>query len=191
MFTQNDVWSLGMVAAECLMGEHPYRDAAAASVAVLASVISSSQPLPLSQLPVSPQCKDWLASALTKDPRQRWSAERLLTHAWITQGAATAADGAAAGTAADAWPHRLDVQEKQQQTQQSRGLEVSPASHRQMCRRGWVDDDWVSGLNSLLPKSGRKDEAAAAAGGAGVSADCSKQNQQQQCGMRGISSWED
>jgi hypothetical protein len=63
LLLQNDVWSLGVVVAECLMGSHPYGDNVAASGAVMHS-IASSQPLPISQLGVSAHCKDWLAAVL-------------------------------------------------------------------------------------------------------------------------------
>lgn len=180
---ENDIWSLGIVVAECLMGEHPMGAAAAACGAIMPAILSS-QPLPLSHLPVSAACKDWLAAALSKDPRQRWSAARLLQHEWIAAAsppeAAAAAAASKLGAAAGRQPGSLVGAEERcakpavQLKQQSSALPP------------WVDDDWVGGVNSLLAKA--------------EMTPCRQQEQQQRtatpsltqhCHAQSITSWED
>jgi hypothetical protein len=97
---QNDVWSLGVLVLECLTGRHPFGDAAAPAGQVMAA-ISSSKGMQLAQLPVSEQCRDWLAAALARDPRQRWGVAQLLQHEWLAA-AATGAGDAGVAPAADA-----------------------------------------------------------------------------------------
>lgn len=45
------------------------------------NIIGNKQ-LPLQQLPVTDQCKDWLSQALERDPTKRASAQQLLQHEW-------------------------------------------------------------------------------------------------------------
>ena len=192
-----------MLTAECLMGQHPFGDAAAASGAMLHLVISN-QPLPLSQLPVSAQCKDWLTAALAKDPRQRWSAARLLKHVWLTGSAPPAQQpfdiglnaAAAAAAAGMGQEHRLpadacgrggrDVHDKHHQ--QGQGCQQAAAAAVPL----WVDDDWVTGLNRVLRSSAVTQEAG----------HCRQQEGQQhlqaapahcaqQYSLPGMTSWED
>lgn len=184
--SQNDIWSLGIVVAECLLGEHPLGAAAAACGAIMPAILSS-QPLPLSHLPVSAACKDWLAAALSKDPRQRWSAARLLQHEWIAAAApppkaaaappAAAASKLAAGRAAG---RPLSGDEER-----CVGPAVQLKQHPSALPP-WVDDDWVGGVNSLLAKA--------------ELTPCRRQEQQQptattslvqHCHTQGITSWED
>lgn len=206
---QNDIWSLGVLAAECLMGQHPFGDAAATAGgggggggAVMHSIISS-QPLPLSQLNVSSHCKDWLAAALAKDPRQRWSAERLLQHPWVAAGRSAAGAGLKQqqhtqeqvdeeqeqpGSAADAWDKSCwaapDKQHKRQR-QHAPSCSVPP----------WVEDDWVTGLSRLSSL-----QQTATGGDSCSSRDVmqqvkhhmgGQQQAQHQCHLHGITSWED
>lgn len=184
------------------MGSHPYGDDVAASGAVMHSIVSS-QPLPISQLAVSAHCKDWLAAALARDPRQRWSAERLLLHAWITEAcpagpqhnpaAGTAAMAAAGGFSkapaghADSWDECCWHSHAKQEQQQKPHVGPVPPP--------WVEDDWVTGLDRL---SSQLSKAKGGSDSALVS-QCRQQEQQQQqhralpqqYQASGITSWED
>jgi serine/threonine protein kinase len=196
---QNDIWSLGILVLECLLGSHPYGDAAAASGAVLHS-IAGNQPLPLSALRVSAHCRDWLAAALSRDPRQRWTAAQLLEHGWISAelpaGQEAEQDAAAvvlvpgqfggsrapAGHA-DAWDQGWQAFGKQQQEhkQQPRQQQVRRAGSSAP-PPPWVESDWVTGLDRLSSQL----VAAKAAGSNDV-----RPQRQQQYAVQGITSWED
>lgn len=210
LLLQNDIWSLGILTAECMLGCHPYGDEAAASGAVMHSIVGGQPPL-LKQLRVSAHCKDWLAAALAKDPRQRWSAERLLQHAWITadltaeqQHDATAVvleatvSRAPAGYA-DCWDEGWDVYTKQQVSgrgsqQQEQHVEKQQRHAGACAPPPWVDDDWVTGLDRLSSQVTK----AGGSRGTGWMVQCrqeqeldQQQVQPQQRQLQGITSWED
>jgi serine/threonine protein kinase len=149
--------------------------------------ILSSQQLPLSQLRVSAACKDWLAAALAKDPCQRWSADKLLQHEWITQplpaeahspqlqAAATDSPAAVPVGYEDAWEQCWHPSSKQrsqppqqlrahQPDQQDRAhtTDQLPAQQRQQqqgCVPPWVEDDWVAGLDKLSSQLSKADSS--------------------------------
>lgn len=205
LLLQNDIWSLGILVTECLLGAHPYGDEAAASGAVMHS-IAGNQPLPISTLRVSAQCRDWLAAALTRDPRQRWTAAQLLEHVWIKAalpaGQEPQQDAAAvvlvpgqfgsrvpAGHA-DAWDEGWQAFSKQQQ---GFGAQVqkqqSQRPQRQARHAGvsapppWVEDDWVTGLDRLSSQLVAAKAAAGSNDTAWTPAQCGRQataGQQQQ-----------
>jgi hypothetical protein len=207
LLLQNDIWSLGILAAECMLGCHPYGHEAAASSAVMHSIVGGQPPL-LKQLHVSAQCKDWLAAALAKDPRQRWSSDRLLQHVWITadlpagqQHDATAAvlegtAGQAPAGHADCWDEGWDVYTKQQVCgHKPQQQEQKQPRHAVACAPPpWVEDDWVTGLDRLtsqLTKAGGSRGTGWVAHGRQEQAQDQHQVQPQQHQLQGVTSWED
>jgi serine/threonine protein kinase len=193
---QNDVWSLGVLVLECLSGRHPFGGPCVPAGQVLAA-ISSSKCLQLSCLPVSPQCRDWLAAALARDPRQRWSVAQLLQHPWLheqlpppphgQQGAGPAAAAAAAAGAACVPGGAASV---------DGGDAVACRDHSTKRRQGgWSA---AAGAVSQLASddgcgcaAGDATPAAAAAAAAAETASSGSAALLQRCGLGGITSWED
>jgi hypothetical protein len=88
-----DVWSLGLTLAECLLGRYPFRTDQG-PVATMMEILEGE--LPMGALPgVAPECRDFLALCLRREPGARPGAEGLRAHPWVCRAAAPHADVAA------------------------------------------------------------------------------------------------
>jgi serine/threonine protein kinase len=82
----SDIWSLGMTAIEIAEGMLPHEDKNSA-YEVMLGIIQSPSPT-LRQPFWSRDFKDFVSRCVAKEPRDRLSAEALLTHPFITAGPA-------------------------------------------------------------------------------------------------------
>lgn len=78
-----DIWAFGAIVYFMLCGTHPFHgyDKATVSNLILKKEIRFDQKV---WKKVSPEAKDFILKALTRDPKKRYSAKRLLQHPWIT-----------------------------------------------------------------------------------------------------------
>ena len=74
-----DIWALGVLVYEALMGVTPFSDADA-QAASLKAQFRPARPLPAG---VSAECADFVALALKKQACHRPSASQLLAHPWV------------------------------------------------------------------------------------------------------------
>jgi serine/threonine protein kinase len=81
--TESDIWSLGIVTAQMLLGRYPFRSVNGGFMALLKEV-TSTQRLSL-EGEFSPEAQDFLDLCLKQDSAQRASADALLNHPWITK----------------------------------------------------------------------------------------------------------
>lgn len=125
---QNDIWALGVLAVECLTGQHPFGDEDMSPYAFMFNIIGNKQP-PLQQLRVTEPCKTWLAQALERDPCKRANAQQLLHHEWVNMklGDETLMMSAVPTTAETG---------QQMFTAPENGLQQQP--HHQQQRRAWL-----------------------------------------------------
>lgn len=104
-----DIWALGCTVIEMATGGAPWQQQFADAVAVLHHVAHSGDaPKPPAWL--SDEAKDFLSRCLARDPAERWSAEQLLQHPFVSSSPAAPVDPAA-GKAATA-PIELRVSPK-------------------------------------------------------------------------------
>lgn len=83
-----DVWSVGAVVFELLTGTQPFlavglADMQAVVQAALADRTPGGHPSFIQDLPLSADCRDFLATVLQQDPALRPTAETLLQHRWL------------------------------------------------------------------------------------------------------------
>ncbi|KAF8062054.1 IPL1 [Scenedesmus sp. PABB004] len=165
---QNDVWSLGVLAWECLTGQHPFGDPSMSPGAYMCRIVSPA-PLPfdgLARAGVSAAARDWLAAALCRDPAQRATAAQLARHAWL-DGAAAAGEEDEQAAAAAQQPRGGGCPEQLQHRQRS-----CPEPRLQGCTSDDLPGSGPSGsgaagLHSLSGGSPFGAPAAAAAAGDG------------------------
>lgn len=81
-----DIWSLGVSILEFYMGRFPFAVGRQGDWASLMCAICMSQP-PEAPSAASPEFRDFISKCLQREPSRRWSAQQLLTHRFITQGA--------------------------------------------------------------------------------------------------------
>ncbi|KAF6266572.1 kinase-like domain-containing protein [Scenedesmus sp. NREL 46B-D3] len=93
-----DVWALGVLVYECLMGVTPFGHPDPETSSLQAQF---RRPAPL-RPGVSPGCADFVARVLTKQAGLRPSAAQLLGHPWVQQHL-QGGDAAAYGAAAQQW----------------------------------------------------------------------------------------
>ncbi|XP_073000381.1 mitogen-activated protein kinase kinase kinase 18-like [Typha latifolia] len=77
-----DVWALGCTVVEMATGELPW-PAFSDAISVLHHIGFSSQ-VPKSPEWISEEGKDFLSKCLTRDPNERWTAEQLLQHPFLS-----------------------------------------------------------------------------------------------------------
>ena len=85
--TKADIWSLGIIAIECAMGNHPYMradDPAPPIFDIMQRVVSDDVPLP-PRSGLSPECENFIRNCLHKDENERLSAEQLLQHPFLNR----------------------------------------------------------------------------------------------------------
>jgi len=78
----SDIWSLGVTLVECAIGRYPY---VAETFFELLACIVKSPPIQkwLRQDTFSSEFVSFISCCMRIDPKERWSAEKLLTHNWI------------------------------------------------------------------------------------------------------------
>ena len=79
----SDVWSVGIVIAQALLGQYPFQAPTGGFMALLKEVTSGQQ----TRLPPgsSPEAQSFIDACLRQEPEERPSAESLLGHPWITR----------------------------------------------------------------------------------------------------------
>lgn len=83
-----DIWSLGIIAIECALGQHPYIPITGSDgqppplFEIMQRVVYEDVPLP-PHSGLSPMCEDFIRKCLHRDESERWSAEQLLQHAFL------------------------------------------------------------------------------------------------------------
>jgi mitogen-activated protein kinase kinase 1 len=80
-----DIWSLGIIAIECALGQHPFTRADGPPpplFEIMQRVVVEDVPLP-AQSGLSAACEDLIRKCLHKDENQRPSAEQLLQHPFL------------------------------------------------------------------------------------------------------------
>lgn len=77
---RSDLWSLAVIAYECLVGRRPFRGASAAELAMKIS-LGRSEP-PSSVAPVPPGFDEWFARATEVDPERRFQSAKELAQAF-------------------------------------------------------------------------------------------------------------
>jgi serine/threonine protein kinase len=87
--TQADIWSLGVIVYILLCGYPPYSLLPNSSFAQEYRTITASPPVfePDDWGPISREARDFVLRTLCVDPAQRWTADKLLTHPWMTAAA--------------------------------------------------------------------------------------------------------
>eukprot|EP00802_Teleaulax_amphioxeia_P017774 Tamp_17940.p1 GENE.Tamp_17940~~Tamp_17940.p1 ORF type:complete len:381 (-),score=79.82 Tamp_17940:163-1305(-) len=80
-----DIWSLGIIALECALGQHPfmrYDEGPPPLFDIMQRVVAEDVPLPTPS-GLSPQCEDVIRKCLEKKESSRPSAEELLQHPFL------------------------------------------------------------------------------------------------------------
>ncbi|PKA61475.1 Mitogen-activated protein kinase kinase kinase YODA [Apostasia shenzhenica] len=75
-----DIWALGCTAAEMFSGRRPWPET---EVCAVIRRIGSSEEMPEIPPAMSAEGKDFLSRCFVKDPRERWTAEMLLSHPFV------------------------------------------------------------------------------------------------------------
>lgn len=75
-----DLWSVGVIAYECLHGTAPY---ASHSLSVLRNKVWNFSPIDLSFINVSSQCRDFLSGLLKHNPSERINYDAYFGHAFL------------------------------------------------------------------------------------------------------------
>jgi hypothetical protein len=95
---RTDIWSLGVVAFECLLGRTPFD--AESVTAVLAAIIAESPPVPSQLGPVPEGFDEWFARACAPDRTQRYAAVRQAADAFAAFSGGSAVSGGSTDTPA-------------------------------------------------------------------------------------------
>ncbi|XVE85497.1 hypothetical protein DITRI_Ditri17bG0095500 [Diplodiscus trichospermus] len=78
-----DIWSLGCVVAEMMTGAIPWESADDSYDLAMKIIHSRDAPIDIPQ-DISMAGKDFLMRCFTKDPHERWSAEKLIAHPFVS-----------------------------------------------------------------------------------------------------------
>ncbi|KAE8690895.1 Serine carboxypeptidase 44 [Hibiscus syriacus] len=80
-----DIWSLGCVVVEMITGERPWESSVDINdLDSLATRIAWSRDIPDIPRNMSPDGRDFLMKCFARDLRERWTADRLMTHPFLT-----------------------------------------------------------------------------------------------------------
>ncbi|KAE8699033.1 Serine carboxypeptidase 44 [Hibiscus syriacus] len=77
-----DIWSLGCVVVEMMTRERPW-ESFIDDLEGLATRIACSRDIPDIPQDMSPDGRDFLKKCFARDPRERWTADRLMTHPFL------------------------------------------------------------------------------------------------------------
>ena len=79
----SDIWSLGLVLAECATGRYPFSgEASGSQIALVMCITEGDSPLPPEDGRFTPEFHRLLESMLEREPERRASAAELLQHPW-------------------------------------------------------------------------------------------------------------
>ncbi|KAF5752896.1 hypothetical protein HS088_TW01G00814 [Tripterygium wilfordii] len=81
-----DVWALGCAVVEMVTGKNAWNCGPEANVFKLLIRIGTGDELPVIPDELSEEGKDFLRKCFVKDPRERWTAEMLLNHPFVSAG---------------------------------------------------------------------------------------------------------
>lgn len=79
---QSDIWSVGVVVAQMIVGEYPFSSAKTNFMKLLQE-ITQFERLDFRGVAVSPECEDFVDHCLALKEDDRWTAEQLLNHPWV------------------------------------------------------------------------------------------------------------
>lgn len=79
---QSDIWSVGVVLAQMMLGEYPFSSAKTSFMKLLQE-ITQFERLDFKGAPVSAECVDFIDHCLAPKEEERWTAEKLLEHPWL------------------------------------------------------------------------------------------------------------
>jgi len=79
----SDIWSLGITLVECALGQYPYTAYTGSNYFVLLSQIINDVPPQLPAENFSVEFRDFISQCLCKEPEQRPSAQKLLSHPFV------------------------------------------------------------------------------------------------------------
>eukprot|EP00297_Palpitomonas_bilix_P010151 CAMPEP_0113900032 /NCGR_PEP_ID=MMETSP0780_2-20120614/20421_1 /TAXON_ID=652834 /ORGANISM="Palpitomonas bilix" /LENGTH=288 /DNA_ID=CAMNT_0000892385 /DNA_START=157 /DNA_END=1023 /DNA_ORIENTATION=- /assembly_acc=CAM_ASM_000599 len=78
----SDVWGLGITLMECMIGSYPY-DAGMSDPQLMETIVTQPSPELARDMPVTSECRDFLARCLIKDPSERPGSHDLRDHPFI------------------------------------------------------------------------------------------------------------
>jgi len=81
---RSDVWAMGVIAFECLLGERPFRGNSIGDLVL--RICAKPMPTPSSIGPVPPGFDAWFAKACARDPQQRFASVRELSESFRSLG---------------------------------------------------------------------------------------------------------
>lgn len=81
----SDIWSVGVVIAQLLLGRYPFPSVSKGFMALLFEVTSTDRISLRGEAQCSEEAEDFVNCCLRKVPDERSTAEELLKHAWITK----------------------------------------------------------------------------------------------------------
>lgn len=79
---QSDIWSVGVVVAQMMLGEYPFSSAKTSFMKLLQEITQFDR-LDFKGIPASAECVDFIDRCLAPKEDERWSAEQLLKHPWL------------------------------------------------------------------------------------------------------------
>jgi serine/threonine protein kinase len=80
-----DVWSIGLTLMTVALGRCPVTDNGRGYWALLHELTDKPPPTLPDDMPFTPLIRDFLSKLLTAEPKERWSAKKLLTHPFMSE----------------------------------------------------------------------------------------------------------